>query len=139
MWDPVDVGSNLAESEMLVRNGDLLALIVMPPDGDRLRIKTHMSLAAIDEISWNLEALIDGFDSFVLVLSTGFMKHYVSITEQDGDGTLRFLLDGHAFCCALQGLVSREVTVLVNTSEGHSWQVERVDVRKDTVFLKRLR
>lgn len=139
MWDPVDVGSNLAESEMLVRNGDLLALIVMTPDGDRLRIKTHMSLAAIDEISWNLEALIDGFDSFVLVLSTGFMKHYVSITEQDGDGTLRFLLDGHAFCCALQGLVSREVTVLVNTSEGHSWQVERVDVRKDTVFLKRLR
>ena len=126
-WKPVDVGSgNLSENEMLVRNGDLLALIVMTPDGDRLRIKTHMSLAAIDEISWNLEALIDGFDSFVLVLSTGFMKHYVSITERDGDGTLRFLLDGHAFCCALQGLVSREVTVLVNTSEGHSWQVETI-------------
>ena len=140
MWDPVDVGSgNLAENEMLVRNGDLLALVVMTPKGDQLRIRTHMSVNAIDEISWNLEALRDGFDSFVLVLSTGFMKRYVSITEQDGDGTLRFHLNGHGFCCALQGLVSRDVTVLVNTSDGQSWQIEKVNVREDTVSLKRLR
>jgi hypothetical protein len=143
LWHPegIGLGVRLAQNERFVRNGELLALIVQGNDKNILRIQAEMTTDVIDEVSWNLEELTEGFDEFVLVLSAANMGSKVHIIESDDGsgttGTLCFRVDARAYCCALQGLLRRGAAVIVNMPGRQSWKVERVSVDEGQVTVRR--
>ncbi len=135
----IDPNARLAPYERYVANGALEALIVEKGDASGLTIRCEMRLAAIDEVSWNLDDLRAGFDSCSLALHDGILNERgASALAVDADGKTRLVLkmDARAYCCALQGLVFRGARVMVFASDGRGRIVDRVDVSSGTVLFK---
>lgn len=131
-------GETLAPNERYVANGALEALLIEDGNGSRVIIRCSMGLNAINEVSWKLEELSNGFLGLTLALDAADLQKLGLVTlgkGADGKTELTIREDARAYCCALQGLVSRGVRVVVFTSDKRMRQISRVDVSSCKVLL----
>ncbi|MDO4538549.1 MAG: hypothetical protein Q4B54_10345 [Coriobacteriales bacterium] len=134
----LDPRAKLAPNERYVVNGALEALIVEEDKGSSLTLRCEMDLDAINEVSWTAEELSQGFDRFVLALDAGYLTKSGQITlaeGKNGEGVLSMRAYAHDYCCALQGLVSRGIRVVMFGLGRRGRTVRRVDVNAKKVFL----
>lgn len=142
-WPDVVVSpASMPPGGRLVQNGGLTALIEQEGSYERVRIVSDLTIDAIDEISWNLERLRQGFDRFDLLFRLGDLGdgRRIALTRIDGShDNMRVRSSVREWCCALQGIVSRGVEVQIIASNDTAWRVERVETRQGDIVLRRRR